>query len=128
MITLPSLIPFYLEGNTNLKERKPSVESKLSNTMFQKCIQLRLDAAMSILAGLKSSVIRQKGESQNGCFKKAKHVKFSKKRTFLTPWYAHLRVRNVCFSAWKYGVLCFLETPVLRYALLSYYRRNDIDG
>ena len=85
MITLPSLIPFYLEGNTNLKERKPSVESKLSNTMFQKCIQLRLDAAMSILAGLKSSVIRQKGESQNGCFKKAKHVKFSKKRTFLTP-------------------------------------------
>ena len=46
-----------------------------------------------------SSGIRQKGESQNGCFKKAKHV------------------------------LCFLETPVLRFALLPYYRgiilRND---
>ena len=33
-----------------------------------------------------SSVIRQKGESQNGCFKKTKHAKFSEKRTFLTPW------------------------------------------
>ena len=39
--------------------------------------------------GSKSSVIRQKGESQNGCcFKKTKHAKFSEKRTFLTPWYA----------------------------------------
>ena len=33
----------------------------------------------------KSSVIRQKGKSQNGCFKKTKQAKFSKKRTFLTP-------------------------------------------
>ena len=32
----------------------------------------------------KTSVIRQKGESQNGCFKKTKHAKFSEKRTFLT--------------------------------------------
>ena len=32
-----------------------------------------------------SSVIRQKGESQNGCFKKTKHAKFSEKRAFLTP-------------------------------------------
>ena len=32
-----------------------------------------------------SSVIGQKGESQNGCFKKTKHDKFSEKRTFLTP-------------------------------------------
>ena len=28
---------------------------------------------------------RQKGESQNGCFKKAKHAKISEKQTFLTP-------------------------------------------
>ena len=32
-----------------------------------------------------SLVVRQKSESQNGCFKKTKHVKFSEKRTFLTP-------------------------------------------
>ena len=39
------------------------------------------------------SVIRQKGESQNGCFKKTKHVEFSEKRRFLAPWYVHVRVR-----------------------------------
>ena len=33
----------------------------------------------------KSSGMRQKGESQNGCFKKAKHAKMSEKQTFLTP-------------------------------------------
>ena len=30
------------------------------------------------------SVITQKGESENGCFKKTKHAKFSEKRQFLT--------------------------------------------
>ena len=29
------------------------------------------------------SVIRQKGESQNGCFKKTKHANFSEKEHFL---------------------------------------------
>ena len=38
------------------------------------------------------SLIRQKGESQNGCFRKAKHAKFSEKQIFLTPWYTHVRV------------------------------------
>ena len=68
-----------------------------------------------------SSVIRQKGESQSGCFKKAKHAKISEKH-FLPP--------DVCVSGGKkclffgyFGVLCFLETPVLRFALLPYYRR-----
>ena len=32
-----------------------------------------------ILSSHNSSVIRQKGESQNGCFKKTKQVKFSEK-------------------------------------------------
>ena len=39
------------------------------------------------------SVIKQKGESQNGCFKKTKHAKFSVKRTFVTSWHAHVRWR-----------------------------------
>ena len=51
----------------------------------------------------------------NEGFKKTKHVKFSEKRTFLTP-------RNVRFFK-KFGVLCLLETAVLRFALLPYYRR-----
>ena len=32
-----------------------------------------------------SPVIRQKRESQSGCFKKEKHAKISEKQTFLTP-------------------------------------------
>ena len=51
------------------------------------------------------SVIRQKGESQSGCFKKTKHVKCSEKRTFLTPCYAH--------------IICFLETH-LTYCLINH--------
>ena len=37
------------------------------------------------------SHLRQKGDSQNECFKKTKDAKFSEKRTFLTTWYAHVR-------------------------------------
>ena len=40
----------------------------------------------------KSSVIWEKGESQNGCYKKRKHTIFSEKQTLVTPWYAHVRV------------------------------------
>ena len=75
--------------------------------------------------------ITQKVESQNGGYN-TKHAKFSEKRTFLTPWYAHTHernvryayqgVRNVCFFE-KLGVLCLLVTTVLRFALLPYYRR-----
>ena len=45
----------------------------------------------SEIRAILSSVIRQKGELQNECFKKTKHAKFSEKQTFLTPWYAHVR-------------------------------------
>ena len=62
-----------------------------------------------------SSVIREKGESQNGCFKKRKRAKFSEKRTVFTG--------KKCSFFGKFGVRCFLETFVLRFALLPYYRR-----
>ena len=52
-----------------------------------------------------SSVIRQKGESQNGCFKKAKHGKISEKSG-----------GKKCLFFGNFGVLSFLETPVLRFA------------
>ena len=55
---------------------------------------------MSFPAVKKSLVIRQKGESQNGCYKKTEQTKF--------------------------GVLCFIVTPVLRFALLPYCRRSII--
>ena len=63
-----------------------------------------------------SMVIREKGESQNGCFKKTKHDKLSEKRTF------HVRGKKCSFFG-KFGVLCSLKTPVFRFALLLYYRR-----
>ena len=60
----------------------------------------------------KTLVVKQKGECQNRGKKKANHVKYSEKWTFLTPWYAHVQghphahtrtcayqgVRNVRFS------------------------------
>ena len=72
-----------------------------------------------------SSVIRRKGESQKGCFKKTKHVKFPGKTNISNPLVrtrtcAYLGIRNVRFFG-KFDVFCFLETPVLRFALLPYY-------
>ena len=77
----------------------------------------------------KWSLIRQKGESQNGCFKKTKHTKFSEKWNISYPLIrthtcAYQGVRNVRFFG-KFDVLCFLETPVFRFALLPYCRRNN---
>ena len=53
------------------------------------CTLIVVDTYIDISFQLKiylniSSVIRQKGEYQNGCFKKTKNAKFSKKGTFLT--------------------------------------------
>ena len=56
--------------------------------------------------------MRHKGESQNGSNKKTKHAKFSEKRTFLKK----------CSLFIKFGLLCFLVTPVLRFALLPFCR------
>ena len=58
----------------------------------------------------KSSVIRQKGQSQNGCFKKTKHVEFSEKRTFFYPLIrtgtcAYQGVKTVRFSE---NLTCFV--------------------
>ena len=64
----------------------------------------------------KSSVISQKDQSQNGCFKKTKRTKFSEKRTLLAPWYAHVRmfayqgVGNVRFSE-NLACFAFLKHP-----------------
>ena len=42
-----------------------------------------------------------------------------------TRMFAYQGVRDVCFLE-NFGVLCLLETPVLRFALFPYYRRNII--
>ena len=73
-----------------------------------------------------SSARRQKGISRNEVNKKKKKKKkqsaqkFLKNRIFLTPEYAHVvRVSGgkKCSFFWKFGVLCFIVTYVLRFAL-----------
>ena len=90
----------------------------------------------------KSSVIRQKGESQNGCFKKTKHVKFFEKHTFFSPWYADVwvlrwgeEVKNVRFSenstsfvflkhAFWYSTFCLITNEVNKQVLLQLLLRQ----
>ena len=50
------------------------------------------------IAALKSSLIKQKGESQNGGNKKTKYAKFSKKNERLLPPDMHT---SVCVSGGK---------------------------
>ena len=60
------------------------------------------------------SVIRQKDEPQSRCNKKAKHAKFSENMHLLPPD-THTCVCVRLFE--KLDLLCFLETPVSRFAL-----------
>ena len=81
---------------------------------------------------IKSSVIRPTGECQNGCYKKRKQnmLNFPKNEHFL-PSDTHTQVcvyqgDKKCSFFGKFGVLCFLVTPILRFALLPCYRRNNL--
>ena len=76
----------------------------------------RDDEYVPLVTGYKSSVIRLKGKPQNGCYKKAKHAKFSGVCMCISG------DKNVCFS--DNLVCCFLVTLVLRFAILPYCRRN----
>ena len=67
-----------------------------------------------------SSVIRQNCEFQNGCLKKTKHAKLAKHT------YVCVSGGKKCSFFGKVGVPCFLETPVLRFTLLPYYRQFKI--
>ena len=62
-------------------------------TVFNK-VQLICNFFPGVLNNI-SSIIRQKAESQNGCFKKTKHVKFCEKTNISKPWtfLKHVRVR-----------------------------------
>ena len=69
-----------------------------------------------------SSVIGQKGESQNGCFKKTKR-QISRKANISYP--LSVSGGKKCSFFGKFDMLCILETPVLRFTLLPYYRRHE---
>ena len=53
---------------------------------------LKKIVSISLTVFFNTSVIRQKGESENRCFKKTKPAKFSGKQTFLTPRYNRFEI------------------------------------
>ena len=66
---------------------------------------MKLNTAEDIL-----SVIRQKGKSQNECFKKTKHTKFSEKEHFLpldTHTFMSVLGGKNCSFLGKFGVLLY---------------------
>ena len=60
---------------------------------------------------------KAKGRILKGYFKKTKYAKFSEKRT--------LSGGKQCSFFGKFGVLCFLEIPILRFTLLPYHRQTE---
>ena len=73
---------------------------------------------------VKSSVTRQKGESQNGGNKKQSTSNFLKNENFLTP---DTQEGKKCWLFGKFEVFFFV-TSVLRFAFLPYYRQNCLSS
>ena len=80
-------------------------------------------------SGIKRWILRQQGKRVNlksGVTRKQSTPNFSENEHFL-PHYTHTFVcvlgSKKCLFLGKFGMLCFLVTPVLRFALLPYYRR-----
>ena len=70
---------------------------------------------------------KAKGRISKRVFQENKPRQISEKRTFRTNWYVRVRISwYEMFVFRKFGVLCFLETLVLRFALFPYYRRVSI--
>ena len=61
---------------------------------------------------------KAKGQISKRVFQESKARQIFRKTNNSYP-----KIRNVRFFG-KFGVFCFLETSVLRFALLPYYRRN----
>ena len=74
----------------------------------------------------KSSVIRQKGDLKTGVTRKQSTSNIPKNENFLPPdAHTHMCVSGGKCSFFRiFGALFLLATPVLRFALLLYYRRN----
>ena len=72
------------------------------------------------------SVIRQRANLKTGVSRKLSTLNFPKNEHFLSPdthTYFSVSGGKKCSFFWKFDVLCFLEAPVLKFVLLSYYQR-----
>ena len=70
----------YKVGTTNW-----NVKLVLEN-ISDKCLLLEISLQWKSIS---LGIIRLKGQSKNGCYKKTKPSKFSEKQIFLIPWYAN---------------------------------------
>ena len=68
------------------------------------------------------------GSKAKGSISKRSSPNYPKSDHFLPPdtnTYLCVSGGKKCSFFGKFGVLCFFETPVLRFALLPYYRRTE---
>ena len=103
----PAVEHFHIQKNVSFRFAKQQAPINM---------QRRLDVTYSIIQGIEfeiSLVIRQKGEFQNGYYKKTKHTKFSEKKPNIT--YQSRNMSNfrkiICkcprqCSAWELVLVC----------------------
>ena len=113
---------FFIQGNSNLQQKCTSNVQTTKNRV-NKCMVLKIMYSCK-MKRVSSKLFMQtrkygefvgnkvKGRIFKRVFKKTKHVKFSGKQTFLTPWYTCVSRGKKCLFFGKFGVRCFLETPV----------------
>ena len=68
------------------------------NSLLSKQLDILQYQIFNLRSSNNSSVIRQKGESQNGCFKKTKHAKFSEKTNISNPLIRTRKIWRALFS------------------------------
>ena len=73
---------------------------------------------------IKGTVIQIRGPISKRVFQENKARQIFRKRSISYPL-THTYVRIGGYEMLKFGVLCFLETSVLRFALLPYYRQKE---
>ena len=114
-------------NNVKLREKTNYLLSCSWNEHYLSVIKIswwrsKTPGIITPFADIKSSVVSQKGKSQNGCFKKSKHAKFSKKEKFLSPWCVSGGKRLLVFFL-IFGVLCFFKTSfcLITESLLNFF-------
>ena len=81
-----------------------------------------------VIKQFQSNLKRQKGSLKTGVSRKQSTSNFPKNGHFLPPYstctYVCESGGKKCTFFGKFDVICFLETPVLIFALLPYYLQN----
>ena len=104
-----SITDVYQSSKYTLLLLKKKIKQKLSSLNIQPLLETK---------NQNYALMSRKTESQNRCFKKTKPVKFSVKRIFLNPWYAHVHVR-----IWEWEMFVFRK---IWRALFSWNTRFEI--